>query len=79
MTFTRRKLMALGASAAAAALLPIRAFAAVEEVGAIADFTGGAAVGEGGITIDMSVSRLEHPTVVVTEKFAHNKRVRASR
>ena len=52
MTFTRRKLMALGASAAAAALVPLKALAAIEQVGSIEEFTGGAAVGEGGITID---------------------------
>ncbi|WIV50177.1 thiosulfate oxidation carrier protein SoxY [Marivivens sp. LCG002] len=49
MKFTRRDtiLMAMGASAAA--LLPIRANAAVED--AIAAFTGGAAVGDAGITL----------------------------
>jgi sulfur-oxidizing protein SoxY len=49
MKFTRRQtvLMALGATAAA--MLPVRSMAAVEDE--IAAFTGGAEVGEGGITL----------------------------
>lgn len=51
MELTRRGMMALGAGVAAAALLPaLPARAAVED--AIAEFTGGASVGEGGITLD---------------------------
>jgi sulfur-oxidizing protein SoxY len=42
-------MLVLGLSAAGAALLPLRAVAAVEDN--IAAFTGGAAVGEGGITL----------------------------
>ncbi len=51
MELTRRGIMAMGAGVAAATLLPaLPARAAVED--AIADFTGGAPVGEGGITLD---------------------------
>jgi sulfur-oxidizing protein SoxY len=51
MELTRRGVIALGAGAAALALMPAHpAQAAVED--AIAAFTGGAAVGEGGITLD---------------------------
>jgi sulfur-oxidizing protein SoxY len=51
MELTRRGVIALGAGAAALALMPaLPAQAAVED--AIAAFTGGAAVGEGGITLD---------------------------
>jgi len=50
MELTRRGFMALGAGAAALVLLPIRpAHASVED--AIAEFTGGAEIGEGGITL----------------------------
>ena len=49
MTFTRRNTLFLAMGAAAAALLPMRASAAIEEN--IAAFTEGAAVGEGGITL----------------------------
>jgi sulfur-oxidizing protein SoxY len=50
MDLTRRAALALGAAAAAAAILPFRpAHAAVEDT--IAAFTGGAPVGEGGITL----------------------------
>ena len=49
MKFTRRDTILMAAGAAAAAVLPIRAFAAGEEE--IAAFTGGAAVGEGGVTL----------------------------
>lgn len=49
MNITRRDALALGLGATAAALLPMRAMAAADE--AIAAFTGGAEVGEGGITL----------------------------
>ncbi len=52
MELTRRNALAIGAGAFAATLLPLRAFAAPEDVEkAIAEFTGGAEVGEGGITL----------------------------
>ena len=51
MELTRRGMIALGAGAAALAMMPaLPVQAAVED--AIAAFTGGAAVGEGGITLD---------------------------
>ena len=51
MELTRRGMIALGAGAAAVALMPaLPAHAAVDD--AIQAFTGGAAVGEGGITLD---------------------------
>src|SRR6056297_744256 len=51
MELTRRGIMAMGAGVAAATLLPaLPARAAVED--AIAEFTGGAPVGEGGIALD---------------------------
>ena len=50
MELTRRGLIALGVGAAAVAMMPaLPAHAAVED--AIQAFTGGAAVGEGGITL----------------------------
>lgn len=49
MTLTRRKVMVMGAGAFVAFGLPLRATAAAED--AIAAFTGGAAIGEGGITL----------------------------
>lgn len=49
MQLTRRDTLAMGLGAAALALLPIRAAASVED--AIAAFTGGAEIGEGGITL----------------------------
>jgi sulfur-oxidizing protein SoxY len=50
MELTRRGLIALGAGAAAVALMPaLPAHAAVDD--AIQAFTGGASVGEGGITL----------------------------
>ena len=49
MNLTRRDTMALGLGAAALALLPIRATAMTED--AIAAFTGGAEVGDSGITL----------------------------
>lgn len=49
MTFTRRDTLLMAMSATAAAMLPFRVSAAVEDN--IAAFTGGAEVGEGGITL----------------------------
>ncbi len=49
MSFTRRETMVLGAGAAVAGFLPMMANAAAED--AIAAFTGGAAVAEGGIDL----------------------------
>lgn len=49
MQLTRRGAIALGAGAAAIAALPISALASVDE--AIAAFTGGADIGEGGLTL----------------------------
>ncbi|MBT2132532.1 thiosulfate oxidation carrier protein SoxY [Aliiroseovarius lamellibrachiae] len=49
MKFTRREALALGLGATAVAMLPMRASAAADE--AIAAFTGGADVGEGGVTL----------------------------
>lgn len=50
MELTRRQTLVVGLGAAAAAMLPMRAMAALEDD--IAAFTGGAEVGEGGITLD---------------------------
>lgn len=50
MKITRRDAMAMGLGATLVAMLPMRALAAVDE--AMAAFTGGAAVGEGDITLD---------------------------
>lgn len=49
MTFTRRETLALGLGAVALAAMPGASFASTEE--AIAAFTGGADVGEGGIEL----------------------------
>ena len=49
MEFTRRNALAIGAGALVFAGLPIKGFAAAEE--AIAAFTGGADVAEGGVTL----------------------------
>ena len=49
MELTRRNALAISAGAFAATILPFQAFAAAEE--AIAAFTGGADVAEGGITL----------------------------
>ena len=46
MKFTRRDALALGLGAAAASILPLRALASTPD-----EFTGGAAAGEGGITL----------------------------
>ena len=50
MELTTRQTLIVGLGAAAAAMLPVRAMASVEEM--IAAFTGGAAVGEGGVNLD---------------------------
>lgn len=49
MKFTRRSTMLMAIGATAAAMLPVRAMATVEDN--IAAFTGGADVGEGGLTL----------------------------
>lgn len=49
MEFSRRDTLALGLGAAALTVLPFRVAAATED--AIAAFTGGAEVGEGGLTL----------------------------
>lgn len=49
MKITRRDALALGLGATAASFLPLPALAAGEDL--IAAFTGGAAVGEGGVTL----------------------------
>ena len=50
MELTRRQTLIVGLGAAAAAVLPLRASAAIDEY--VSAFTGGADVGQGGITID---------------------------
>jgi len=50
MTFSRRDTLAMGAAAAAVTILPVTASAAIED--AITAFTGGAEIGEGGITLN---------------------------
>lgn len=50
MKLTRRDALAMGLGATAVAMLPMRALASAED--AITAFTGGAAVGEGDITLD---------------------------
>lgn len=50
MSFTRRQTLLVGAGAAVAAMLPMRAVALTDE--AIAAFTGGAEIGEGDIVLD---------------------------
>lgn len=52
MNLTRRDAIVLGLGAGLAAVLPFPALAAVEEVGAIEEFTGGAAVGDAGVTLN---------------------------
>ena len=49
MELTRRDTLVLGLAATATAVLPLQAFAAAEDK--ISEFTGGAAIGEGGITL----------------------------
>ncbi len=54
MTFTRRETLMLGLGAAALSALPFGARAAVDETDAdaiIADFTGGAAIAESGVSL----------------------------
>ncbi|MCT4611395.1 MAG: thiosulfate oxidation carrier protein SoxY [Pelagimonas sp.] len=50
MEFTRRETLAIGAGAALMTVLPFRVNAAVDDV--IAEFTGGAAVADGGVELD---------------------------
>ena len=50
MSLTRREALALGAGGIAVALMPLPAMASATE-DAIAAFTGGAAMGEGGVTL----------------------------
>jgi sulfur-oxidizing protein SoxY len=49
MSFSRRDTLALGAGAVALTVLPLRASAAADEI--IAAFTGGADIGDGGVTL----------------------------
>src|SRR6056297_2916081 len=49
MDFTRRETLALGGAAALTFVLPFRANAAVDDV--IGEFTGGAAIAEGGVEL----------------------------
>ena len=49
MELTRRDTLVLGLAATATAVLPLQAFAAAEDK--ISEFTGGAEIGEGGITL----------------------------
>ncbi len=49
MKLTRRDAIALGLGATAASFLPMRAVASVEEF--VNEFTGGAEIGEGGVTL----------------------------
>ena len=51
MNLTRRDALALGAGATSLAVLPLPALADVPMVGALADFTGGAAMSEGGVSL----------------------------
>ena len=51
MNLTRRDAMVVGAGAVALTALPLSAQAAVEEVGDIASFLGGATAGDSGITL----------------------------
>lgn len=65
MDLNRRAVLALGAAAAAAAVMPFRpALASVED--SIAEFTGGAPVGEGGITLTTPEIAENGNTVPVT-------------
>ncbi len=49
MKFTRRETLAIGMGAAVAGFMPFQVSAAVDDN--IAEFTGGAAMGEGGVTL----------------------------
>jgi len=51
VNLTRRDALALGAGATSLAVLPLPALADVPMVGALADFTGGAAMSEGGVSL----------------------------
>jgi len=51
MEFSRRETIALGLGAAAMTLLPMRAFAEATSDEIIADFTGGATMSDGGVTL----------------------------
>ncbi|NND21404.1 MAG: thiosulfate oxidation carrier protein SoxY [Silicimonas sp.] len=50
MELTRRQTMIVGLGAVAAAMMPLRAMASVEEY--VTEFTGGADTGEGGVTLN---------------------------
>lgn len=52
MSFSRRETLALGAGAVALSALPLRLSAAGSADEVIAAFTGGAEVGEGGVTLE---------------------------
>ncbi len=65
MDFTRRETLALGAGAAALTLLPAQSFAAtVDEL--VNEFTGGADVAEGGVTLDAPEIAENGNTVPIT-------------
>ena len=64
MKLTRRDALALGLGATAVAMLPMRAVAAADE--AIAAFTGGAAAGEGDISLDAPEIAENGNTVPIT-------------
>jgi len=64
MHFTRRETMAMGLGAAAFTMLPFQASAATDE--AIAAFTGGAEVAEGGVTMTAPEIAENGNTVPVT-------------
>ena len=64
MKLTRRDALALGLGATAVAMLPMRAVAAADE--AIAAFTGGAAVGEGDLSLDAPEIAENGNTVPIT-------------
>ena len=66
MMLSRRTTLALGMGAVAAATLPRAAFADIPMVGAIEEFTGGAATGEGGVTIDAPEIAENGNTVPIT-------------
>ena len=51
MEFSRRETIALGLGAAALTFMPLRAEAAADAAEIIAAFTGGADIGEGGVTV----------------------------
>ncbi len=51
MELTRRQTLALGVATGMTLVLPLPALAAVEEVGSIDDFTGGATPSDSGVTV----------------------------